>query len=264
MWHYFTTMLAPDLRPAPYAEADISLLPATITRAGLLSPLEIADQVRRWGIVVFPGLFQGDRLARLNAEFDLMMGLRDRLGFPVDAYDNMVNIRIVRDRLPADAFPMTQGTFADPFMGETADAYFGVGQYRLNGEIFVTSLAETLRPQNAPPFALHFDKRQVLKFFIYLTDTDEGNGAMRVLPGSNLRNRRDRERAMRETTISDIANVLPEPQTPSVPICGPAGTMFVFDTDVCHGASVVGPGKMRRTMRGHTHAHSMLRAMGVH
>jgi ectoine hydroxylase-related dioxygenase (phytanoyl-CoA dioxygenase family) len=104
----------------------------------------------------------------------------------------------------------------------------------------------------------------VLKFFIYLTDTDEHNGAMRVLPGSNLRNRHDRERAMRDINLNDIANVLPEPQTPSIPVCGPAGTLFVFDTDVCHGASAVEPGRHRRTMRGHTHAHSMLRAMGVH
>jgi hypothetical protein len=257
-------MLATDLRPAPYSEADISLAPATITRAGLLSPLEIADHVRRWGIVVFPGLFQGDRLARLNAEFDLMMGLRERLGFAVDAYDNLVNIRVIRDRLPLEAFPTTSATFAETFMDQTAAAYFGDGAYRLNGEIFVTALAETIGPQHAPPFALHFDKRQVLKFFVYLSDTDERNGAMRVLPGSNLRNRETRERAMREAAIDDIANVLPEPQTPSIPICGPAGTMFVFDTDVCHGASVVGPGQRRRTMRGHTHARSMLRAMGIH
>jgi len=257
-------MLATDLSPAPYADTDISLSPATIMRAGLLSPLEIAEHVRRWGIVVFPGLFQGDRLARLNAEFDLMMALRDRLGFAIDAYDNMVNIRVARDRLPAEVFPSTRATFAETFMEETAEAYFGGGQYRLNGEIFVTALAETVGPQNAPPFALHFDKRQVLKFFIYLTDTDERNGAMRVLPGSNLRNRADRERAMRDTSLNDIVNVLPEPQTPSIPICGPAGTMFGFGTDVCHGASAIEHGRHRRTMRGHTHAHSMLRAMGVH
>src|SRR5690242_15723862 len=134
MWHYFTTMLASDLSPAPYADTDISLSPATITRAGLSSPQEIADQVRRWGIVVFPGLFQGDRLTRLNTEFDLMMASRDRLGFPVDAYDNMVNIRVIRDRLPAEVFPATTATYAESFMDETAEAYFGRGQYRLNGE----------------------------------------------------------------------------------------------------------------------------------
>jgi ectoine hydroxylase-related dioxygenase (phytanoyl-CoA dioxygenase family) len=104
----------------------------------------------------------------------------------------------------------------------------------------------------------------VLKFFVYLTDTGEHNGAMRVLPGSNLRNRRVRERAMVDTALNEIANILPEPETPSIPVCGPAGTLFIFDTDVCHGASTVLAGQARRTMRGHTHATTMLRAMGVH
>jgi hypothetical protein len=102
----------------------------------------------------------------------------------------------------------------------------------------------------------------VLKFFVYLTD--EANSAMRVLPGSNVRNRAMREKAMNEGAINDVANVLPEPASPSIPVYGPAGTLFVFDTDVCYGASRVQPGHSRRTMRGHSHSHSMLRAMGMH
>lgn len=68
---------------------------------------------------------------------------------------------------------------------------------------------------------------------------------------------------MARGTINDIPNVLPEPETPSKPITGPAGTMFVFTSDVYHGASVVQPGLTRRTMRGHTHRRAMLQAMGV-
>jgi ectoine hydroxylase-related dioxygenase (phytanoyl-CoA dioxygenase family) len=118
----------------------------------------------------------------------------------------------------------------------------------------VSNLSETQARQTAPPFALHFDRNNVLKFFIYLTDTDESNGAMRALPGSNLRNRATRLEALKTTFVRDIANVVPEPETPSLPITGVAGTMFVFDTDVCHGASTVAAGRFRRTMRGHTHA----------
>jgi hypothetical protein len=186
------------------------------------------------------------------------------LGVQVDEGDNLVNLRLIRAQMDAALFPATGALFSDSFMRETADAYFGADSYRLNGEIFVTHLTETRGPQHAPPFALHFDKRQVLKFFVYLTDTDEANGAMRALPGSNLRNGEIRRSAMERMALDEIANVLPEPQTPSLPIRGPAGTLFVFDTDVCHGASVVQPGQERRTMRGHTHHTAMLRAMGVH
>lgn len=251
-------------REAFYTPADTTLSVAAVTHARMGTPAEVAEAVRRWGIAIFPGLVTGETLDRLNHEFDRMMAARDSLGVPVDAYGNIVNLRLTRDRLPPALFPATAGLFAEPFMAAVADAYFGAGAYRLNGEIFVTDLGETKGPQTAPPFALHFDKRQVLKFFIYLTDTDEANGAMRALPGSNLRNRQLREQAMSERALSDIANVLPEPETPSIPICGPPGTLFVFDTDMCHGASVVQPGRRRRTMRGHTHSHAMLKAMGVH
>ena len=54
-------------------------------------------------------------------------------------------------------------------MDETAAEYFGGEDYRLNGEIFVSALSHTVGPQNAPPFALHFDKRQVLKSLLETT-----------------------------------------------------------------------------------------------
>ncbi len=258
------TLAAPQTVPqASYISADVSLSADTVTHGRLGTAAEVADALRRWGIAVFPGLVAEPVLAALNAEFDRMMAMRAELGVPVDEVGNMVNLRLTRERLPG-LFPATARLFAEPFMAAIADAYFGAGTYRLNGEIFVSDLAETTGPQTAPPFALHFDKRQVLKFFVYLTDTGEANGAMRALPGSNLRNRAVRERAMTEQALNDIANVLPEPETPSIPICGPAGTLFVFDTDVCHGASRVQAGHTRRTMRGHTHSHAMLKAMGVH
>lgn len=255
-----------DIAPADvtYAPSDLSLSATTIVHARMGGPVSVAEAVRRWGIAVFPGLVTGDRLAALNEEFDRMIAGRKALGVPLDEYDNMINLRLTRERLAPAQFPVTAGFFAEPFMAGIADAYFGPGSYRLNGEIFVSDLAETEGPQTAPPFALHFDKRQVLKFFLYLTDTDEANGAMRALPGSNLRNRAIREQAMIGQALKDIANVLPEPETPSIPICGPAGTLFVFDTDMCHGASTVQPGHRRRSMRGHTHSHAMLKAMGVH
>lgn len=255
------TLISPA---SSYDDAAVSLSPATIYRDRFTSVADIVETVRRWGIIVFPGFVQGAQLTRLNTEFDAMIAARKELGFLLDEYENIVNIRVLRPKLDASRFPETAGFFAQPLMSEVADAYFGAGSYRLNGEIFVSDLAETLGPQKAPPFALHFDKRQVLKFFVYLTDTDARNGAMRVLPGSNLANRAAREAAMARGAINEIPNVLPEPATPSMPVSGPAGTMFVFDTDMCHGASVVQTGLTRRTMRGHTHSHAMLRAMGVH
>ena len=186
---------------------------------------------------------------------------REALGFNVDDFDNLVNMRIIRERLNQNVFPTTSALFSLPWMDKVATAYFGWKDYKLNDEIFVTDLSETTGSQDNPPFALHFDKRQVLKFFIYLTDSDESNGAMRASPGSHYINRERRLAAMQQRSLNEIMNILPEPEAPSIPIVGPAGTMFVFDTDMGHGASQVQSGKNCRTMRGHTHSHAMLDAM---
>jgi len=246
-----------------YEKAEVSLDAVNVSRDAFTSVNDIVETVRNWGIIVFPEFIAGDHLKRLNDEFDRFIAQRRALGFAVDEYENIANIRLLRDKLDARAFPETAQFFSDQLMSDVADAYYGPGNYRLNGEIFVSELTETREQENKPPLALHFDKRNVLKFFVYLSDTDERNGAMRALPGSNIRNRAVREAAMDGTAINEIVNVFPEPDVPSMPICGPAGTMFIFDTDVCHGASTVQPGFTRRTMRGHTHSYDMLRAMGV-
>ena len=246
---------------AIYDRSATSLEAATIYRDTFTSVEDIVETIRRWGVVVFPRYIQGEQLAKLNAEFDGLVANRNQRGFAMDEYDNIKNIRVKRVGLESAHYPETDRFFGNTVMSGISDAYYGFGSYRLNGEIFVSELTETPGPQAKPPFALHFDKRNVLKFLIYLTDTDERNGAMRALPGSNARNRAVREDAMRRMDFNDIENTFPEPAIPSIPICGPAGTMFIFDTDMCHGASAVQPGFTRRTMRGHTHSHTMLQAM---
>ncbi len=248
---------------ANHESLETSLDIANIYRDAFTSVEDIVETVRRWGIIVFSGYVKGDQLSTLNAEFDTLIANRNELGFPIDEYGNIKNIRVKRDAPEPHPCPKTVDFFESPMMSAVADAYYGPGNYRLNWEIFVSELFETEGSQTKPPFALHIDKRNVLKFFLYLTDTDERNGAMRGLPGSISRNRQMRENAMSRMEIADINNVFPEPETPSLPICGPAGTLFIFDTDMCHGASVVQPGFTRRTMRGHTHSHKMLQAMGI-
>ncbi|MCB2107634.1 MAG: phytanoyl-CoA dioxygenase family protein [Rhodobacteraceae bacterium] len=247
----------------PFDAASVSTDARLIYRDVRPSPAEIADAVRQWGIVVLPRFVDGAQLKQLNDEFDSLINQRRSRDFGVDEFDNIVNVRVIRDRLDATQFPQVASLFGSEYMNQVAENYYGSGNYRLNGEIFVSELSATQGPQPNPPFALHFDKRNVLKFFIYLSNTDERNGAMRALPGSHMRNRRVREHEMVGTTLQNIENVFPEPLTPSIPISGSAGTMFVFDTDVCHGASTVEPGLTRRTMRGHTHSHAMLNAMAA-
>ncbi|NKB44872.1 MAG: hypothetical protein GKS03_11405 [Alphaproteobacteria bacterium] len=236
---------------------------ASITSSVQLSPKETAEAVKTNGIVIFPAAIDPDTVSDLNTEFDRMLDpeVRAATGFQVDEDDGLTNIRVIRERLNPAACPATAALYANPWMDEVSAAYYGVGAYQLNDEIFISDITETPGGKLNLPFALHFDKRQVLKFFVYLTDTDERNGAMRASPGSQIINRQRRLEAMEHGTLNEIPNVLPEPDVPSVPITGLAGTIFVFDTDMCHGAGQVEAGRSRRTMRGHTHSRQMLDAM---
>lgn len=215
-------------------------------------PQAIADSVREWGIAVFPGFLQGETLDNINAEFDQIIEVHQSGNgpFPADIYDNIVNVRLQRDHLPAGAIPVTSALFAHEDLKAVSDAYFGDEQYALNREIFVSNLEETTTVQTKPPFADHFDKLNLFKFFFYLTDTDESNGAMSASPGSNKVIRAHRLKAVEEKRVKSIDNMV-HGDVPSLPITGPAGTLFIFDTDVAHGAGKVSAGNARRTMRGH-------------
>lgn len=248
--------------PSPFPEGAISLEPATITRARFTSVADVVETVRRWGIIVFPGFVGGAQLAALNREFDTMIAARSQLQAQVDEMENLINVRLPREAY-AEVFPTTAAFFGQPLMQEIAAAYYAPEPFKLNYQVYVSLLSETKGAQAKPPFALHFDKRPCLKFFVYLSDTDARNGAMRATPGSILRNGPQRERdTARLADMEEIENIVPEPTEPSVPITGPAGTMFVFHTDMNHGASSVQPGLTRRTMRGHTQPLSLLRKMG--
>jgi hypothetical protein len=191
-----------------------------------------------------------------------MIRVRDQLDAKqVDEYENLVNVRLNRE-VYAQVFPTTMGFFGQSLMEDVAGAYFDE-EFKLNRQIFCNVIGETKTQQTKPPFALHFDKRPALKFFVYLSDTNARNGAMRVTPGSIMHNRPIRERAsVSMEDLEQIANIVPEPAVPSIPVTGPAGTMFVFDTDMNHGAGVVRPGLTRRTMRGHTQTNRVLRRIG--
>jgi hypothetical protein len=256
------TTSAPALAAERFPPGMISLDRTNIYRESYTSLYDVIETVSRWGIIVFPGFVSGQLLRDLNAELDLQVEVRKQLGCLIDEYDNMINLRLDREKYRV-AFPKTMDFFGQEFMREIATTFFQPEDFKLNYEIFSTILSETKGPQTKPPFALHFDKWHCLKFYVYLSDTDERNGAMRATPGSIVRNRPIRQRAMAElSNVETMENVLPEPEESSIPISGPAGTLLIFDTDMNHGASHVEAEYTRRTIRTHTITLPQLRRMG--
>jgi ectoine hydroxylase-related dioxygenase (phytanoyl-CoA dioxygenase family) len=107
------------------------------------------------------------------------------------------------------------------------------------------------------------DKIRTLKFFIYLTDTTEENGAMGAVPGSQVANCAHRLECLKsDPDYRAVTNVMSDAKT--VPVEGPAGTLFIFDSDITHSAGHVRPGKERRILRGHTRTVGELKTLGLH
>lgn len=102
---------------------------------------------------------------------------------------------------------------------------------------------------------LHFDKQNSLKFFIYLTDVEDGCGALNVTPkthklGKKLRtswsdSHYETHRKLETTLDSELSkyNI--------TPIHESKGSLIVFDTDTFHKGGVVEDGKSRLVVRLH-------------
>ena len=85
----------------------------------------------------------------------------------------------------------------------------------------------------------HFDNIQSLKFFIYLKDTNEENGAFKYSYGSHIEgNARAQMHLMNGGQITNIPNTKKDEYIINgVSIEAPAGSLIIFDTDGYHGGN---------------------------
>lgn len=126
---------------------------------------------------------------------------------------------------------------------------------------------------------LHFDRNSSLKFFLYLNDVTEDNGAFYIQPGSHILGKKLREKAwgtfipspndsffkkiLNKTFGNDFKNVknrleldYPQLYEPNklVPVEGKAGTLIVFDSDIFHqGGKINIKDKERIVLRSHNY-----------
>ena len=126
---------------------------------------------------------------------------------------------------------------------------------------------------------LHFDRNSSIKFFLYLNDVTEDNGAFYIHPGSHKLGKKLRENAwgsfipspndslfkkiLNKTFGTDFKNVknrleldYPELYEPNklIPVEGKAGTLIVFDSDIFHqGGKINIEDKERIVLRSHNY-----------
>jgi len=218
--------------------------------------LAIATEVKREGYIVLPNVFSGEILNKFQSEFRELIDTADKSRYTVDRKDTTICVRVEpRESLDIKKYPVTAAFFGAKALNDISGYFYNESEngYYLNNEIFVHETPETDAPLSG---AMHWDRAQTLKFWIYIDDLPEEAGPMRLEKGAVEKNRAiriNKHSAMTKLT-GGVDNVVEVDDRNVVPLTGLAGSIMIHDTDASHGASQVKHGYVRRIMRGHSRA----------
>lgn len=216
------------------------------------SASEILSGLKEKGIYIIPNFVSREDIEVLNSEFEKALDTADQLpGVKGMDYSVGRGCKLLINKIDSTDFQGALKIFNSDVMKEVANGYYPTNtQFILNEEIYVVNdVVGSSHHAND----LHFDVVPTLKFFIYLTDTTERNGAFFCVPGSHINTATIREQYGKGISYKNrhLSRELPFTADDALPIEGSAGTLIVFTTEVMHMAGTVHEGD-RRVMRGHT------------
>lgn len=203
------------------------------------------------GVLIVREFVEGKALRAIQEEHEIafssrlpgVTGVRYRVGIRARA------LRIMTADI-ASVLPWTYRFLTDERLQRIGTLYLGPGA-AVNAAAYLTMD----RPDEERVTELHYDRIHAFKSFLYLTDTDHNSGALEVDPGSHGRSGVLREEHhARGLTIEEIPITIGHDRAKPVAICGDAGTLILLDTDCLHCGGLVRPGRVRRILRGHSHA----------
>ena len=203
------------------------------------------------GVALLPKWLDDYTIKKLRTEFDSILS-SVKTGNKSSAV-NPGRFKALKRRDIEHTYPVSYDIFSCQYFTDVSNEYIGQ-KFSLNDDIFVTDHSADEREI----LPLHYDRLWCLKFYIYLKDTQESDGAFTVLPGSHHRARKRRESLLcRGMPAVDLPNKLDfQDATNALPIEAPAGSLIIFNTDTLHKGGTVAPGGQRLVMRGHTHKSS--------
>ena len=212
---------------------------------------ELIALLREHGVVAITDFVAPDIIEQLMHEFQWALSAEGLEDVVPTEYSIGRASRIYLSAPEREELKAIRALFKSEFCTSVSCEYFESAQsIRVNDEVFaVKDVVGSRHIANDP----HFDVLPTLKFFLYLTDTTEENGAFKCVPGSQVWTAQCRERYGADITYEnrDFTRQLPEEYGAPIPVEGKAGTLIVFHTDVFHHAGTVHSGE-RNVLRGHT------------
>lgn len=230
-------------------KADDYLAEVTCTEAVGIE--EVVAKLRIYGLVIFPAIYDADRLKRVQAQYDAMMAEDQQHAYNADERAHTAAhsraVTFMRNALPEAEYDEIHALFGSKLIEEISQRFFSGQVFDFNPSLYAQWTKNTDVPASG---TLHWDKQLTLKSWLYVTDGYEQQGAMRAGIGSNRWLRLLREEIMHEGEgYNAIDNSVDEEGLPIVSTGGPAGTFFLFVTDTAHGASPVSQGHVRNIIR---------------
>lgn len=161
-------------------------------------------------------------------------------------YDSGSAKLLIKDKLPSDS--RTKQFFSQSLFSELLELYWPDQNLGCNHRIFVVKDVPGTKHIAQD---LHFDVARTLKFFLYLTDTDEKNAAFKCVPGSHKWVMDNRRKKYKDKISYDNRHLsrVPEFNDQAISMNGKAGDLIIFDTDTLHCAGQCSDGE-RWVMRG--------------
>jgi len=209
--------------------------------------------LKKFGIVIIGNYLSKQEVYNLKVQFYKCFDLQDpgitkKHHHPINEFGKVV--RIKREKL-SSTFDYIREVFGSPNMEKVLRHYYSPNDFLLNDDVFLTH--EKTSEKNILPW--HFDRQQALKFFIYLTDTNEQNGAFEFCPGTHMEGHfRANYYLLRGYSLKNFPNDIPDDEirNPEV-VSAQAGDLIIFDADGFHRGGKIGHDKERLVIRGHSH-----------
>jgi hypothetical protein len=206
----------------------------------------VVNLLRRAGMVMVPAFADAATIRALLLEHREIIERSYPKGLPPDK--DWIGDPL--EHASRGRYPALRRVFYTEWVRQICDGYLG-DNCSFNEAIVCTHERRPLEPITAP----HFDTIPTLKFFVYLLDTNERNGAFRYAPGTHVANA-DAARLWlaRGGRLIDLPNVARADEVAQMaPFCGTAGTLLIFDSNGFHTGGVLQPGEERRVVRAQSY-----------
>ena len=216
----------------------------------------IVSKVNSDGYVILPSVFSGEILESFKSEFRKIIDSAENSTYQVDRKGDTTCVRVEHhDKHDFKIYPATSAFFNSTILKDITKVFYKDSEngFDFNTEIFVHETPETNNPISE---AMHWDRAQTLKFWVYVDDLPVEAGPMMIETGTVEKNKATRidKHTSKKVLIGGVDNILEVDESNVIPLSAPAGSVMIHDTDASHGASKVMPGYVRRIMRGHCRA----------